>query len=98
MTTDNSSLAILERDREPYNIITYDGVSSYLEDGASIDPHYEVVDRTAEGIDIFQCRMVIDGRERTHLLVKTPVPGGDIHLVLLTGQVEVDAHRLEHFS
>ena len=98
MTTDNSNLAILERDREPYNVITYDGVTAYLEDGASIDPHYEVVDQTLEGIDIFQCRMVIDGRERTCLLVEVSEDGRTIHPVLLTGQAEVEAHRMEYFS
>jgi hypothetical protein len=70
MTTDNSNLAILQRDREPYNLITYHGIEAYRQDGLSIYPHYEVVDQTTEGIDIFQCRMVIDGRARTCLLVE----------------------------
>lgn len=97
MTTDNSSRAILERDREPYNVITYDGVTAYLEDGASIDPHYEVVDQTAEGIDMYQCRMVIEAREKTCLLVEVLEDGRTIHRVLLTGQAEVEAHRKQHF-
>ncbi len=98
MTTENSSRAILERDREPYNVITYAGVASYLEDGASIDPHYEVVDRSSEGIGIFQCRMVIDGREKTCLLVAVSEDGRTIDPVLLTGQAEVEAHRLDYFK
>lgn len=97
MTTENSNQAILERDREPYNVITYAGVASYLDDGASIDPHYEVVDQTADGVDILQCRMVIDGRDKTCLLVEVSEDGRTIYPVLLTGQAEVEAHRKQHF-
>ncbi len=98
MTTETLNLAILERDREPYNVITYAGLTAYQEEGLSVYPHYEVVKQTEDGIDIFQCRMVIDERERTCLLVKVSEDKRTIHHVFLTGQTEVDAHREKYFS
>ena len=98
MTTDSVKQEILERDREPFNVITYNGLKSYLDDGLSVYPHYEVVDRTSDGIDIFRCRMVIESRERTCLLVETQEPEGYIQSVLFTGQAAVKAHRARFFK
>lgn len=98
MTTDSLNQAILERDREPFNVITYYGLKSYLDDGLSVHPHYEVVDRTSDGINIFRCRMVIESRERTCLLVETQEPEGYIQPKLLTGRADVEAHRAKYFK
>lgn len=78
--------------------ITYHGVEAYRQDGLSISPHYEVVDQTAEGLDIFQCRMVIENRARTCLLVEVWENDPVAYRVLLTGQAEVEAHRARYFA
>lgn len=98
MNTEALNLAILESDREPYNVITHAGLITYQKEGLSLYPHYEVVDQTDNGVDIYQCRIVIDGRERTCLLVAVTEDKRTIHHVFLTGRAEVDAHREKYFA
>lgn len=74
-------------------MMTMSQVSSSLSAGRVLRPYYDLVERTLSGSVIYRCRLQVENPEEHFLLVHVPERSDRIDPVLLSGWLQVRAHR-----